>query len=493
MNSQPELKTKVAGTIKWNLLDRLSTQVLYAVTGIVLARLLSHQAFGLVGAILVFQAFASMFVDSGFSWALIQRKSPTEADYSTVLWFNLGMAGCLYAILFFAAPWIATLFGGDMQLVPLARVMFLSFIINAASIVQVNRLMKQMDVRWVTLANSAGLIAGAIVGIYLAVAGWGAWAIVWQTMALAVVKTAILWGCTRWLPRLSFSWAILKSYFRVGSGVMVSSFLNVLFLNIFAFFIGNRAGLVPLGYYTQADKWSKMGYASISQTLNASFGPSLSCVQDDPKAFASQVSKMNRFVAYVTLPAMVFLAVMGPQIFHVLFGTKWDGAIVLFQILLIRGIFINFAAQYNNYILALGHSKTLVWTEAVRDGFSLLIVVVTLPWIALQTPSHVTAGLEIFLLAQLGVSFLAWVMTLWVAARRSAISPWSFIRDMAPYLVETIVAAAAMWALTFICSLPIPLLIAQGCLGLALYLLFNFLLKSKIQQDVFNYLRGRKL
>ena len=107
-----DLKLRTARTIKWNVIDRVSSQVLYAVTGIVLARLLSQEDFGLVGAILVFQAFASLMVDSGFSYALLQRKSPTREDYSSVLWFNMAVAVGIYVGLWFCAPLICRCFQG---------------------------------------------------------------------------------------------------------------------------------------------------------------------------------------------------------------------------------------------------------------------------------------------------------------------------------------------------------------------------------------------
>ena len=328
MSSQDApLKTLTARSVKWNLIDRLSSQVLYGITGIILARLLSQEDFGLVGAILVFQAFASLMVDSGFSYALIQRKQPTRLDYSTVLWFNMAVAMALYVVLFFCAPLIADCFQGDRRLVPLSRVMFLSFILNASAIVQTNRLMKRMDVRMVAVSNAAGLVAGAIVGITLAVAGMGAWAIVWQTLALNAVKSAVLWFTSGWLPLWRFSMQSLRSFFSVGSSMMASSFLNVLFQNIYTFFIGNRAGLVPLGYYTQADKWSKMGITSISQVLTSSFLPALSAVQDDDERFSRASQKMNRFTAYILMPAMGFLIIMATPIFHCLFGEKWDASI----------------------------------------------------------------------------------------------------------------------------------------------------------------------
>ena len=347
------LKDKTAKTLKWNLIDRLSTQLLYALTGIVLARMLSQEDFGLVGAVLIFQAFASLLIDSGFSYALIQRKSPTRLDYSTVLWFNIGVAAVIYVILWFCAPLIARCFQNDMRLIGLSRVMFLVFIINAAAIVQTNRLVKKMDVRMVAVSNSVGLVAGAVTGITLALYGFGAWAIVWQNIAMATVKTSILWATGHWLPMMKFSWAALKSYSSVGSGMMFTSFLNTVFQNIYSFFVGNRVGLASLGYYTQGDKWSKMGVTSISQVLTSSFLPVLSAVQDDPGRFRRLCSKMNRFTAYLVFPALIGLIVIAEPVFHLLFCTKWDPSIILFQLLLVRGIFFVLTSLYNNFLLAL--------------------------------------------------------------------------------------------------------------------------------------------
>ena len=128
MMEEVNLKQKTARTLKWNTIDRLSSQVLYAITGIVLANLLPPDAFGLVGAILVFQAFATLFVDSGFSNALIQKKSPTDVDYTTAFYFNLGMSVAIYVILWFCSPFIDDIFKADGRLVAPARVMFLSFL-----------------------------------------------------------------------------------------------------------------------------------------------------------------------------------------------------------------------------------------------------------------------------------------------------------------------------------------------------------------------------
>lgn len=491
MGDRRDLKLLTARSLKWNLIDRLSSQLLYGVTGIVLARLLSQDDFGLVGAVLVFQAFASLFVDSGFSAALIQRKSPTRLDYSTVLWFNLAMAVCAYVALWFAAPFIADWFQGDERLVPLSRVMFLSFIITATSIVQTNRLMKQMDVRMVAAANSAGLLAGAVVGIWLALSGYGAWAIVWQTIVVAGVKSAILWVTTGWLPLLSFSWGALRSFFSVGSGVMVTSFLNTLFQNIYSFFIGNRVGLAALGYYTQADKWSKMGVMSLVQTLTSSFLPVLSAVQDDVERFSRVAAKTNRFTGYVTLPAMGFLIVMATPVFHLLFGEKWDASIVLFQLLLLRGVFTVLTSLYNNYILALGRAKLIVYMEMLRDGVAFAALILTLPFIGMSQGGDPVYGIKILLWGQVAASAVTWIATLITAAPMSGRSFWMYLLDYLPYAVETVAVMGAMSAIALVTVDPLRLLVSQCCCAIVLYAGINYFVGSTIQRDAVAYISRR--
>ncbi|MBD5352061.1 MAG: lipopolysaccharide biosynthesis protein [Bacteroides sp.] len=400
------LKEKTKGAIKWNLVDKIAAQILYAVTGIILARLISKEDFGLVGAVLVFQAFASMFVDSGFASALIQRKAPSERDYSTVFWFNMLMALALFIILWFCAPMIARWNQGDMRLIPLARVMFLTFIFNAAGIVQTNRMIKQMNVRPVALANLLGQILGAAIGLYLALTRADAWALVWQQVSMAVARALFLWLFIRWRPMLFFSLQILRSFFAIGSGVMLQSFLNTVFQNVYAFFIGHRIGMVPLGVYSQADKWSKMATATVSQVLTSSFVPALAEVQDSPERLRAMTRKIHRSVIAVTVPAFIAAILLAAPAFHLLFGSKWDAAIPLFQILMARGIFVVLNGLYSNFLLAIGRPRLLVVTELIRDSVALIALIITLPFLARPN------GLALLIWGQFAATILTWAATL---------------------------------------------------------------------------------
>lgn len=477
-----DLKLKTARTLKWNTFDRLSSQVLYAITGIVLANLLTQEQFGLVGAILVFQAFATLFVDSGFSNALIQRKNPTDTDYSTVFYFNLGMSVAIYIVLWFCAPLIDGIFQAGGQLVPLSRVMFLTFILNATAIVQTNRLMKQMNVRMIAVSNVVGLILSGGVGIWMAVDGWGAWAMVWQSVVLSGVKSAMLWLTSSWRPKLMFSIGSLRSIFSVGIGIMSSSFLNILFQNIYSFIIGAYYNLARLGCYTQADKWSKMGITSLSQVVTASFLPILSGCQDDRERFHYMMGKTDRFTAYVTFPCLILLIVISEAVFHTLFGMKWDNAVLLFQLLAARGIFIVLTSLYNNHILAIGAPKQLVYSEVAKDALAIAAIIATVPF-----------GVEWLVGGQVIAAAVYFGYSVHLTARTTGYRAMSMLAELLPYAILSLVSAVPAAALQYLGTIdsPLLLLLAQCAAFAAPYMALNALLHSRIQSEVLTYAFGR--
>ncbi|MBR5436178.1 MAG: oligosaccharide flippase family protein, partial [Muribaculaceae bacterium] len=245
------------------------------------------------------------------------------------------------------------------------------------------------------------------------------------------------------------------------------------------------------GYYTQADKWSKMGTASLSQILTSSFLAPLSAVQDDQERFNRLLAKMNRFTAYVLFPSFVLLIVMATPIFHLLFGTKWDPSIPLFQLLLLRGIFTVISSLYSNYILALGKAKMLVAMEILRDGVAIAAIIATLPFISLSTPTNAIYGIEILLWGQVGASALTCLVTMAVVARYTRRSLWLNIFDNVPYIALTLVAAVIPFFADRFVDNNIALLAVQAVAGFGIYFLLNKLFNSKIQKEAIDYFASR--
>lgn len=437
--SDTPLKRKTARTLKWNTIDRVATQVLYGVSGIFLANLLSKEDFGLVGVLAIFQAFAILFVDSGFGSALLQKKNPDDDDYSTVFWFNLAVSLLVYAILYLAAPRIADFFGST-QLTALSRVMFLTFVLTGLGIVQTNRLMKRMDVKQVAVADLVALSLSAALGIWLAVAGYGPWAIVWQSVALAALKSGWLWCVCHWTPRLVFSRRSLRDIYRIGLSVFISQFFNTLFLNVYQFVIGKWYSLSQLGSYSQADKWSKMGSASLSQIMTSSFVPLLAGVQDDPDTFHRYMRRIDRFAAMLAIPALTLMAACGGAIFHSLFGTRWDVAISLFQVLCIRGIGVVFISLYSNFMMALGYGRRIVMVEVIKDVATAVALLATV----------FSMSLEVLVWGQLAATAVTWLVTAAMTAHATGYRLRSLVSDLIPF------TAAALIAVLAICLVPVP-------------------------------------
>lgn len=428
------LKSRTASTLKWNSIDRIATQVLYGVSGIFLANLLSKEDFGLVGVLAVFQAFAILFVDSGFGSALLQKKQPDEDDYSTVFWFNLAVSIAVYAVLFFCAPAIARFFGNE-QLVAMSRVMFLTFVLTGLGIVQTNRMMKRMDVKQIAIADLIALSLSAAVGIWLALAGFGAWAIVWQSVALATIKSAWLWLTGRWCPRFVFSRRSIRDIRHIGLSVFISQFFNTLFLNIYQFVIGKWYSLAQLGVYSQADKWSKMGSASLSQILTSSFVPLLAGVQDDRATFHRYMQRIDRFAALLAIPALTVLAACGGAVFHSLFGTKWDVAVPLFQLLCLRGIGVVFISLYSNFMMSLGKGREIVVVEIVKDATTAVALLATV----------FSLSLDVLVWGQVAATAVTWIATAWLASRTTGYPLSGFLRDLCPFVSAAAVAALVVW------------------------------------------------
>lgn len=446
-----ELKQKTAGTLKWNTVDRVASQVLYGVVGVVLANVVSQEDFGLVGALLVFQAFAIIFADSGFGAALLRQKHTSEQDYSTVFWFNLIVSIVIYFILWFCSPLIADIFQKDERLIPLSKVMFLTFVLNALAIVQTNRLMKMMDVKMIAISNVIAQILGGGLGIGLALGGWGAWALVWQSVCLAGVKTGILWATGGWYPRYWIHRDSFQRIWRIGLSVFSSSILNTLFLTVYSFVIGAFYSLRSLGVYTQADKWSKMGSASLSQIFTSSFVPLLAKVQDSPEDFKRYMQRINRFTAFITFPILAGLAVVGEPLFHTLFGNKWDSAIPLFQILCVRGILIVIISLFGNYMLALGYGKRLFSIEVIKDA-AIAVAILSTVWFD---------SVELLVWGQLWATIATFLIVLYMVVKATGYSLSSFSNDFMTFAGITLLMCIGCWLLSKLWLSPIVTLLLQ--------------------------------
>jgi Membrane protein involved in the export of O-antigen and teichoic acid len=467
------LKEKTINALGWNTFDKTFSQIAYAIVGIILANTLFPEDFGLIGIITVFSAFLSIFIDSGFTVVLIQRKNITNRDYNTIFFFNLSAGIVLYILLFFLAPLISIWFG-DERLIPLSRTMFLTVIIQAFGLVQSSILMRNMHMKAFAISNIVPLLVSGTIAVVLALSGYGPWALVAQALALSATRSILLWVQNSWRPRIQFDKTSFLSLYSAGKNMFLTSFTGTLFQNLYPLIIGIWYSIKDLGYYTQADRWSKMGYTALGQALGQSLLPALSSIQDDPERMRRVFGKTNRAAGYLSFPFFLGLIVMATPLFHILFGTKWDASIPLFQLLLVKGIFFVFTTLMTNYIIAQGKTKIVFHLELIKNGAILVAILLT---IRISIPALV-AG-------QAAAGLIHYIIALIITSRVTQYSIKQQLKDIFPYIVIGGSICALLTLVPMITGNSWLQLLLQSITGLLLYTGINKMLHSTIQQDIF--------
>ena len=204
MAKEKKLKQKAASGMVWTALQKYSTMFISFISGIILARLLTPYDYGCIGMLSIFMVLAEAFIDGGFGSALIQKKQPTQEDYSTIFWWNLGMAAIMYAVLFVSAPAISRFYKIPL-LCDVLRVQGIILFIYAFNIVQRNQLRKNLNFKVLSIVTITTSIISLGVTIFMAYKGFGVWALVAQHLFNTLVDTVILWITVKWRPVFAFS------------------------------------------------------------------------------------------------------------------------------------------------------------------------------------------------------------------------------------------------------------------------------------------------
>ena len=302
---------------------------------VLLARLLTEIDFGLVTAAAVFVGFAQLFVDQGLGDAVVQRPTLTRRQLDSAFWVSIA-TGALITVIGVVAAIPISIGLGDRRLEPIIQVLSLIFILTALSSVQTGLLRREMAFRSLALRRLVAVIISGAVGVGMALAGYGPWALVGQQVTSAAVSVVMLWAVTPWRPSLRFSFGDFRELFGFGMNIVGGDMLNYISRNTDNLLISVFLGFGPLGFYG-------VGYRILdtSQTLliNAArklIFPTFSRLQHDPDRIRRAYTRMNRASSALTLPGYVGLALVSQEATVVFFGQRWAAsgpvAAVLFLI-----------------------------------------------------------------------------------------------------------------------------------------------------------------
>lgn len=369
------LKDKAISGISWSLAGHLIQNVSSFLIGIVLARLLSPPEYGLIGMATVFIYVAYVFIESGFSSALIQRQNCTSADYSTIFYVNFTVSLFFYIVLFFCSGPISV-FYKEPQLKPIIKALAILIVLFAFSIVQKSIISKQINFKLLNLINISSQIVSGIIGIVMAYNGYGVWSLVWKTLLNQAFIDIQLWTFNHWLPTWEFSRKALKEMFSFSSKLLISGIINRIYEQLYNLIIGKYYSAKELGLYSRAQHFQQLPSGSLSGAIMSVSFPVFSKLQHDKIRMKHVARKIIKSTMYVNIMAMLGLAAISKQLIVALIGVKWIGATPYLQLLCVAGLFYPLHPINLNIITAMGRSDLFLRLEIVKKLLAIPVILI---------------------------------------------------------------------------------------------------------------------
>ena len=368
------LKQKAASGMVWTALQKYSTMFIHFISGIILARLLTPHDYGCIGMLSIFMVLAEAFIDGGFGSALIQKKNPTQTDYSTIFFWNVFMAIMMYFVLYVTAPAIARFYNIPL-LCSVLRVQGLVLFIYAFNIVQRNQLRKKLNFKILSKVTIVTSVTSLTITIFLAYHGFGVWSLVANNLVSAAIPAFVFWFYIKWRPMWSFSWQSFRELFSFGFYMFLTHLITSFSLQIQGLLIGKTFNSSTMGYYSKALGTEKLASQSIASIMSQVTYPLYAEVQDDKKAMINMIKRFTTIISYITFPLMAILIITAKPIFILLYSDRWVNSVPYFQVLCLAGVANCLISVNLQTISAIGKSRTMfVWT-IIKFIFRLVFVI----------------------------------------------------------------------------------------------------------------------
>ena len=457
----------------WTALQKYSTMFIQFISGIILARLLTPYDYGCIGMLSIFMVLAESFIDGGFGSALIQKKQPTQEDYSTIFWWNLGMALLMYSILFICAPAISRFY--DIPLLcDVLRVQGLILFIYAFNIVQRNQLKKKLNFKVLSIVTITTSLIALGVTIFMAYKGCGVWALVAQHLITAAIPAIVFWFFIKWRPIWTFSKQSFKELFGFGFYMLLTQLLNHFGNQLQGLLIGKVYNPSTMGYYSKALGTEKLTSQSISSVMTQVTYPLYAEVQDNKADLISMIRRLTMTLSYLTFPLMFIMLLCAKPIFVILYSDRWLLSVPYFQVLCIAGLASCLISVNTQPIAAIGKSKVMFrWTVLKRVVGISCVVVGLMLW-----------GMKGLLCGVILNTWFSYFVNICLVSKHVGYKWNQQLLDLLPVAVVSIIAAIVSYGVG--CFLYLNLYL-DGLLKLFIYLLVYLGWSFIFKPESYNY------
>ena len=473
------LKAKTAKGLFWGGMNNGIQQLLGFVFGIIMARLLVPEYFGLVAMITVFSAIANALQNSGFSTALINEKEQKDSNYNAVFWFNIGMGVAIYLILFFCAPLIANYYD-EPRLVWLCRYAFLSFVFSSWGVAQAAYLYKNLRAKELAQANIIAVLLSSGIAVVMAWQGFTYWAIATQTNLFILISTLIRWHFSEWRPTLSVDFGFIKRAFPFSIKILLSEILTQINNNVMNILLGRYFGSTATGQYNQAYQWNFKGYSLVQNMVKQVDQAVLVSVRDDQERQLLVLRKMIRFAAFVSFPLLLGVGLVAKEFIVLALGEIWLMSAGYLQIICIAGAVIPISTLLADLIISKGRSDIFMWSTLVLGVCQIVALILLHPY-----------GIGQMVKAYVALNLVWLFVWFFFAHRLTTYGLLLFLKDIVPFAL----AAASVMAVTGLVTSSIDnlwlLLLSRIVLATLLYLGVMRLAGAQILKESIDFFKRK--
>lgn len=471
------LKDKTVKGVIWSAVDRFSAQGIQFVFSILIARLLVPEDYGVIAMLGIFMAVSQTFIDSGFGTALIRKIDRTETDFSTVFYFNIVVAAVFYLILFFSAPVIARFYETPL-LESVTKVVALNLIIGSLSGIHNAKLSIDIDFKSrAKISILTTLLTGAV-GLWMAYAGYGVWALVVQNLCSSVLRTVMLWIVVKWRPKLIFSWKSFIELFSFGSKLLASALISTIYENVYTLVIGKFFNPSTLGIYSRASSLAQFPSSNITSVLQTVTFPVLSSIQNDEELLTNAYKRFLCLSAFVIFPLMIGLALVADPFIRIVLTDKWEDSIYLLQIICFALMWYPIHAINLNILQVKGRSDFFLKLEIIKRVQGIIILCVTVPF-----------GIVVMCYGQVVSSLLSLIWNTHYTKRLIGYGYFAQMRDLMPILTHSLIMGLIVWLMVqFMPTLWLKLIVGVLA-GMVYYIAGAYIMKFPEMNELLNLLK----
>ena len=477
--NEDSLKDKAVSGAMWRIAELFCNQIAAFVIGIILARLLAPEDYGVIGMLAVFFSVASCFKDCGFGTALVQNKNRTEEDFSTAFIFNVGSSILIYLVLFIAAPFIADFYNMPI-LTNVTRVSAISFIISGLTGIQYTKLNIDLRFKFRSQLSILATILTGVTGISLAFMDFGVWALVFQGLVSGIIIGIVLWYCSGWKPKLVFSTKSFKSLWKFGSNMLGSGIINAIYNNLYTLVIGKCYNPVSVGMYNRAN-----GYASLpaSVVMDMSLGlnfPLLAKIQDDRERLINAYEKLLKVPFYVLYPVLIGLIVLAEPLIQVMIGDKWLPCVPYLQILCVGYMFYPLNGLNVNLLMVKGRPDIVFKLDLIKKPLGIFLLVVAIPF-----------GIIWMMVGKAAYSVIVYSMNCYYTNKLFDYGFIKQIKVLIPIILNSLLMGAVVFFSVYFLQSNVLKLILGIPLGIFTYSVVGFLRKDDALFEIINIVKSK--